>query len=132
VKILNPLFLVLLLLIQTHSVSAVESETIALLEKVVVLGNQKTPIQLTPTLTMEKLSTKDGQLTYHYKSTISDAKDFNLARFVKDRTEELTKQICTKASQQIFRDRNVTLNYNYIDKNDVFLALISIKAGECK
>ncbi|MBT1063506.1 hypothetical protein KJY73_07965 [Bowmanella sp. Y26] len=131
-KILNPLFLMLFLLIQTNSASAVNSETISLLEKVVLLGNQKTPIQLTPTLTMEKLSTKDGQLTYHYKSTYSDTKDFNLARFVKDRTEELTKQICTNASQQIFRERKVILNYEYLDKNDVLLTIISIKAGECK
>jgi hypothetical protein len=124
--------LMMFLLILTNTSQAVDSETISLLESVVLHGNQQTPFQLTPTLTMEKFSTKNGQLTYHYKSTKSDAKEFNHARFVADRTKELTENVCTNASQQIFRDRKVILNYEYIDKNNVPLAKISIDAGKCK
>jgi hypothetical protein len=102
-----------------------------LLAKIVENGNKKTPIQLNPNLFMERFSSEGEELTYHYKSTYSDWKDFNLRRFVDDRTRELTQKVCTEKSQQIFRERKVKLNYEYLDKNDKLLAVIAIDAGDC-
>lgn len=130
-KLSNTKFAIIAVFFSSFFATAETISTQQLLALFVESGNKKTPMQLTPTLSMERFSSDGEELTYHYKSTYSDSKDFNLRRFVDDRTKELTEKICTEKSQQIFRERNVKLNYEYLDKNDKLLAVVTIDAGGC-
>ena len=99
--------------------------------KLVLEFNKKTPLRVSPTQQVVRMSSQKGELTYHYKSSQSDVKTFAIDRFVKDRTKELTGKICNEPSQKLFRDHKVIVNYEYMDKNDKSLATISINAGKC-
>lgn len=107
-------------------------ETSKLLEQLALELNKKAPLRVSPTLTVVRVSSQKGELTYHYKSLQSDINTFAIDRFVKDRTKELTAKVCNEESQSLFRDNKVIVNYEYMDKNDKHLATIRINAGKCK
>jgi hypothetical protein len=123
--------LLILFSFQVLGEEKVNPTTVKILEEVVSELNKSMPIQLSKTLQVEKLSTTGEEVTYHYKSSVSDKRTFQIKRFIKDMTGKLTKKVCYESSQKLFRDNDVVVNYKYMDKNDNHLTTISVNAGEC-
>ncbi len=95
--------------------TAADNYTNALLNEAVRKGNKSTPLIVNPTLTMERLSTSDGEITYHYRSmTLTQNKGVN--QFVEEQQKKLYPYVCTSPSQEIFRRHGITVNYLYNDK----------------
>ncbi len=110
--------------------TAADNYTNALLNEAVRKGNKSTPLIVNPTLTMERLSTSDGEITYHYRSmTLTQNKGVN--QFVEEQQKKLYPYVCTSPSQEIFRRHGITVNYLYNDKNNDFYAVISIDTTTC-
>ncbi|WP_165311116.1 hypothetical protein [Vibrio ziniensis] len=125
------LLTLLILMSKTGIVNALEESKSSALDTISKIGNKYAPTQITPTLILKNISASNDSLTYHYKSTSADASRFNVTKFKSNKFRELTKYICEDQSQKLFRDLKVILNYEYIDKNDNLLAVISIDTNKC-
>ena len=84
--------------------TAADNYTNALLNEAVRKGNKSTPLIVNPTLTMERLSTSDEEITYHYRSmTLTQNKGVN--QFVEEQQKKLYPYVCTSPSQEILGKR---------------------------
>lgn len=89
--------------------------------------NKQTPMQVDEFSRLDSASTK-GKTNFIYYYTLFDLEksEVNLDTVNKYIRPNLIDNIKNRAELKVYRDNNITMDYNYYDRNGVFVTKISV------
>jgi len=94
--------------------------------------NRNLPMMVDSVTKMLDIHGINNTVTTDYKLVNVLAKQVDTTQFNRVMKKKLLNNHCTRPETKILRDNNVTMRYNYRDKEGKFITLITIKANECE
>jgi hypothetical protein len=89
--------------------------------------NKETPIQIDQYMRLDSASTK-GKTNFIYYYTLLEVEKFevNLDTVNKYLRPNIIENVKSNSELKVYRKNNITMDYNYYDKNGIFVTEISI------
>lgn len=97
------------------------------LKKVAKEINSQSPMQVDQLTRLDSASSKGGtNLIYYYTLLQTENSEVNLDTVNKYIRSGIIENVKTHPDLKVFRDNNITLDYNYYDRNGDFVTEISV------
>lgn len=97
------------------------------LKEVAMELNKQTPMQIDDFTRLDSAASKGKtNLIYYYTLLGTERSEVNLDTVNKYFRPEIIENVKTHPDLKVFRDNNITLDYNYYDKNREFITEISV------